>query len=93
VGVVGVGVGVGFLIAVGSAVDAANASFTHDGYASSWSTARVRQDIGVTSLVVGSALLATGAVRLALLRRQAARTGTLFVVSLGPGLLALGGAF
>jgi hypothetical protein len=92
-GAIGVGLGVGFLVAASSAEQTANASSTHPEYASAWSTAQSRQTIGVTAIVVGGALAGAGAVRLVLLRRQATRQGQLFVVSLGPGAVLLGGGF
>jgi hypothetical protein len=93
VGVLGIGVGVGFLVAANASVDTAQASKTHEGFASAWSTAQSRQNVGVASLVAGGVLVAAGAARLTLLRRQARRSGTLFVVSLGPGIFAVGGGF
>jgi len=93
VGVVGIGVGVGFLMSAASTEEAAKTAATRDAYATLWGTARTRQGVGVAALVAGGALVAAGAARLTLVRRRAVRAGTLFVVSLGPGFLAVGGGF
>jgi hypothetical protein len=92
-GVIGIGVGIGFLIASGSAENAAEASGTRPEYASAWSTAQSRQSTGIAALVVGGALVGAGAARLVLLHRRTIRRDKLFVVSLGPGAVVLGGGF
>jgi tetratricopeptide (TPR) repeat protein len=93
-GVVGIGVGVGFIAASYAAQHDAQSTSNYDPYDQRWSTAESRWGVGVGTLALGTALTAIGVTRFVLLRREHAREAAAPpAVSIGPGRLQLGGAF
>jgi tetratricopeptide (TPR) repeat protein len=87
-GVVGLGVGTGFLVAALSARASGNEA-TKDDFDAAQTRAEGRLDVALVGFAAGGALVAGGLARYAWVRRQA-RTATLTIV---PGGLALGGTF
>jgi tetratricopeptide (TPR) repeat protein len=94
-GVVGIGVGIGFIAASYAAQHDAQSSPTYDPYDQRWATAESRWQVGVGTLALGTALAAVGVTRFVLLRREHAREAAAPppAVSIGPGRLQVGGAF
>lgn len=89
--VVGVGVGVGYLIAALSARGDAGGATTVAEYSRRWSVAETRRDVAIGAFAVGGALAAAGIARFVIVRR---RTGNgPIALWLGPGALELGGNF
>jgi tetratricopeptide (TPR) repeat protein len=88
-GVVGLGVGSGFLAAALAARPPANAS-SYDAYDSAGGRAETRRSIAVVGFAAGGALVAAGVARYAFVRHERKLHATLTIV---PGGLALGGAF
>jgi hypothetical protein len=88
-GVVALGVGIGYLVAAGSARSGAESAPTYSAYTSHWSTAGARLDVAIGALAIGAALTATGVARFFLVRRHA-RSDAL-AVWIGPNLF--GGTF
>jgi hypothetical protein len=88
-GVVGLGIGVGYLAASAGARGDADAATSSADYARHWSTAETRLDVAVGALVIGGALAATGAARLLTVRRRARAAGLHAWV--GPAMLSIGG--
>jgi len=92
-GVVGIGVGVGFIAASYAARHDAERAPAYDPYDQRWSTAASRWNVGVGTLALGAALTAVGVARFVLVRRRALESAPPIAVSLGPGRLQVGGAF
>jgi tetratricopeptide (TPR) repeat protein len=93
-GVVGIGVGVGFMVASTAARHDAERAPAYDPYDQRWSTAESRWNVGVGTLALGTALTAVGVARFVMVRRRALLESTPPVtVSIGPGRLQVGGAF
>jgi tetratricopeptide (TPR) repeat protein len=91
-GVIGIGVGIGFLAASYAAQHDAEKAPVYDPYDQRWSTAESRWQVGVGTLALGTALTAVGVARFVLLRRQA-RESVPAAVSIGPGRVQVGGTF
>jgi tetratricopeptide (TPR) repeat protein len=91
-GVVGIGVGVGFLVASYAAQHDADNAPDYDPYDQRWSTAESRWAVGVGTLALGTALTAVGVARFVLVRRQT-REAAPPEVSIGPGGVRIGGRF
>ena len=81
---IGLGVGVGFLLASNAARDDAGAAGSLAGFARSWSTAESRRTVAVVALGAGTALVAAG-VAIRVVRRQASRRDAFFPIALGAG--------
>jgi tetratricopeptide (TPR) repeat protein len=92
-GVVGVGVGIGFIAASYAARHDAENAPSYDPYAQRWSTVESRWQVGVGTLVLGAAATAIGVARFVTVRRQALESAPPIAVSVGPGRLQIGGAF
>jgi hypothetical protein len=92
-GVVGLGVGVGFLLASNMARDEAGAAGSLAEFDRDWSTAESRRNVAVVAIVVGTSLVAVGVARFVLVRRQASRREAIFPIALGSGGVAFGGSF
>jgi tetratricopeptide (TPR) repeat protein len=92
-GVVALGVGVGFLIAGSTAQDDAGMTGDLAAYNRVWSTAETRRGVGVTALVTGVVLMAAGAGRFVMVRRQTALRESSVGVSFGANGLVLRGTF
>ena len=92
-GVVGVGVGVGFIAASYGARHDAEKAADYDPYDRRWSTAESRWQVGVGTLALGTALTAIGVARFVVVRRHARESAPPIAVSVGPGRLQVGGAF
>ena len=89
VGVVALGIGIGYLVAAENARSDAENAPTYAAYVSHWSTAGARLDVAIGALAIGAALTATGVARFLVVRRHA--RNDFVAVWLGPGLL--GGSF
>jgi hypothetical protein len=92
-GVVGIGVGIGFLAASFSARHDADNAGTYNPYDGHWSTAESRWRVGVGALALGTALAAVGVTRFVLVRRQLRESARRVAVWVGPGGVQVGGAF
>jgi hypothetical protein len=90
-GVVGIGVGVGYLAAAFVARGDAGDAPTLAEYNRRWSTAESRRDVAIGALAIGGALAATGIARFVIVHRRA-QAGAL-ALWVGPGTLGIGGAF
>jgi hypothetical protein len=88
-GVVGVGVGVGFLVASFSALPPAGTN-DHAQHAGAFATAESRHTVALLALAGGGALAAAGVARYAWIRHERRARATLTIV---PGGLALEGSF
>jgi hypothetical protein len=92
-GLIGIGVGLGFMAASVSARHDAENAATYDPYDGHWSTAESRWRVGVGTLALGTALAAAGVTRFVLVRRHLRASETRMAVWIGPGGLQAGGAF
>jgi tetratricopeptide (TPR) repeat protein len=92
-GVVGLGVGTGFIVAAYSARHDAESAPSYDPYDQRWSRAESRWQVGVGTLALGTVLTAVGVARFVVVRRRALESAPPIAVSIGPGRLQVGGAF
>jgi hypothetical protein len=92
-GVVGIGVGIGFIAASVSARHDAENAGTYNPYDGHWSTVESRWRVGVGTLALGTALTAVGVTRFVLVRRQLRGSQKRMAVWVGPGSLQVGGSF
>jgi hypothetical protein len=92
-GVVGIGVGIGFIAASSVAQHDAENARLYDPYDQRWSTAESRWGVGVGTLALGTALTAVGVARFVVVRRNARDAAPPIAASIGPGRLQVGGAF
>jgi tetratricopeptide (TPR) repeat protein len=92
-GVVGIGVGAGFIAASYAARGDAENAPSYDPYHQRWSTAESRWQVGVGTLALGTALTAIGVARFVVVRRHARESAPPIAVSVGPGRLQIGGTF
>jgi hypothetical protein len=90
-GVVGIGVGIGYLAAFFVALGDAPGAPTLAEYTPRWSAAETRLDVAIGALAIGGALAATSVVRFAIVRRRAQTTRV--ALGVGPGTLGFGGEF
>lgn len=92
-GVIGIGVGVGFVAASYTAKHDAERAPSYDPYDQRWATAEARRQVGVGTLALGTALTAIGVARFVMVRQNALESAPPVTVSIGPGRLQVGGAF
>jgi tetratricopeptide (TPR) repeat protein len=92
-GVVGIGIGIGFMAASFSARHDAENAGTYNPYDGHWATAESRWQVAVGTLALGTALAAVGVARLVLVRRHLRESEKQVAVWVGPGSLQVGGAF
>jgi hypothetical protein len=92
-GVVGLGLGVGFLIGSSAALTDANHATTIDDYNRAWATAGSRQEVAVVAFAAGAALTTAGVARFILVRRQSSRRAVLVPIAFGPAAFGVEGRF
>jgi hypothetical protein len=92
-GAVGVVTGIGFIAASVSARHDAENARTYPEADPLWSAAVSRRQVGIGTLALGTVLTAVGVTRFVLVRRHAREMEPPISVSIGPGMLQLGGTF